>query len=63
MDLREPNIPDSEIPVIKEMLDNPYKVFEPKIFTEMYNEDDLGNSIQNLQNWLYSRFLDLSRYK
>ena len=63
MDLREPNIPDSEIPVIKEMLDNPYKVFEPKIFTEMYNEDDLGNSIQNLQNWLFSRFNDLQKYK
>jgi len=35
---------------------NPKKDYYPTEFTEMYNEDQLGQSITNLPSWLYTNF-------
>jgi DNA polymerase-1 len=61
MDLRDPNIPDGDKVVIQEVIDNPTKGFNSQEFVKLYNEDQLGNSISNLQNWLFSHFHELSK--
>jgi DNA polymerase-1 len=63
MDLTNPNIPEDSIVEINEMLENPNKTYRSKEFMELYNEDDLGNSISNLQTWLHNNFYQLSKYK
>jgi hypothetical protein len=63
MDLKDPNIPDDSKTVVHSVLENPSKAFEPKAFQKYYDEDDLGGSIKNVQNWLYSHFHNLSKYK
>lgn len=63
MDLTNPNIPDDSIVEIHQMLENPNKAFRSKEFISLYEEDDLGNSISNLQTWLHNNFYQLSKYK
>jgi 5'-3' exonuclease len=63
MDLTNPNIPDDSLVEINEMLENPNKTFRSKEFMGLYEEDDLGNSISNLQTWLHNNFYQLSKYK
>jgi DNA polymerase-1 len=63
MDLHEPNIPDDSKEVIHYTLENPYKIFEPKIFQKYYDDDNLGGSISNVNFWLHNHFLQLSKYK
>ena len=63
MDLTNPNIPDDSLVEINEMLENPNKTFRSKEFMSLYEEDDLGNSISNLQTWLHNNFYQLSKYK
>jgi DNA polymerase-1 len=61
MDLQNPNIPEESIEFIKTVLDNPNRNFHSREFQILYNEDDLGNSINNLQTWLYTAFNELSK--
>jgi 5'-3' exonuclease len=63
MDLRNPNIPEDSLVDIHQMIDNPRKVLESKEFMKMYEEDGLGGSISNLQNWIFTNFHNLSKYK
>lgn len=63
MDLTNPNIPEDSIAEIHQMLENPNKTFRSKEFMSLYEEDDLGNSISNLQTWLHNNFYQLSKYK
>ena len=63
MDLTNPNIPEDSIVEIQEMLASPNKTYRSKEFMEIYHEDDLGNSIANLQSWLHNHFHQLSKYK
>ena len=63
MDLRNPNIPEDALVDIHHLIENPRKVLEQKEFMRMYEEDQLGGAINNLQNWLFSNFHNLSRYK
>jgi len=56
MDLDEPNIPAEAQEEIDQMMGNPKKDYYPTEFTEMYNEDQLGQSITNLPSWLYTNF-------
>ena len=63
MDLTNPNIPEDSIVEIQEMLESPNKTYRSKEFMEIYHEDDLGNSIANLQSWLHNHFHQLSKYK
>ena len=63
MDLRNPNIPEDALVDIHSMIDNPRKVLESKEFMKMYEEDGLGGAISNLQNWIFTNFHNLSKYK
>ena len=56
MDLDEPNIPEESIEEVDNMMANPNKGYYPIEFTEMYEEDQLGQSITNLPTWLYTKF-------
>lgn len=62
MDLHNPNIPEESLVYLQEMVENPTKHFNPSEFQKLYNEDELGNSISNLQSWLYTNFNELSKY-
>jgi DNA polymerase-1 len=62
MDLKDPNIPEEAEEEINSMLLNPFKVFNSKEFIQLYNEDQLGNTIPNLQNWLFTHFNNLQKY-
>lgn len=63
MDLKEPNIPDEALEEINNMILNPFKELNSQEFINLYNEDDLSNSIPNLQMWLWSNFNELKKYK
>jgi len=63
MDLDEPNIPEDSKVEIDQMMIEPNKQYYPSEFTEMYGEDQLGQSITNLPSWLFTNFRYLSEYK
>ena len=63
MDLDEPNIPEEAQEEINYMMENANKAYNPTEFTEMYNEDQLGQSITNLPSWLFTNFKYLAEYK
>lgn len=63
MDLHEPNISDNDKEFLAYIIENPTKDFNNQQFIKFYNEDQLGNSISNLQTWLYTKFNELSKYK
>lgn len=63
MDLKEPNIPEEAQEEVKSVLLNPNKHFSSQDFVDLYKEDDLANSIPNVQMWLFNNFNDLQKYK
>jgi DNA polymerase-1 len=63
MDLKEPNIPDEAIEEIKSVLLEPKKTLDTQKFLDLYHEDELGNSIQNVSMWLFNNFNQLQKYK
>jgi hypothetical protein len=63
MDLKNPNIPEEAIEEINSVLLNPFKVYDSQKFLTLYHEDELGNSIQNVQTWLFNHFHNLAKYK
>lgn len=63
MDLKQPNIPEEALEEINSVLLNPFKVYDSQKFLTLYHEDELGNSIQNVQAWLFNHFHNLAKYK
>jgi DNA polymerase-1 len=63
MDLKNPNIPDEAIEEINSVLLSPSKQFNSQEFINLYNEDELGNSIPNVNMWLFNHFNELAKYK
>lgn len=63
MDIKNPTIPEAAIEEIHYVLDNPTLSFNKAGFIKMYNEDLLGQSIQNLEFWLTDVFHYLTAYK
>jgi DNA polymerase I len=63
MDISAPNISDPSIEEIQYILNNPTTTFDKHGFIKMYNEDLLGQSIQNLDFWLTDVFNYLTAYK
>lgn len=63
MDLHSPNIPEDAQKEIEKLILEPYKHLNSRGFSKLYEEDDLGNSISNIDNWLFSNFYTLSKYK
>jgi DNA polymerase-1 len=56
MDLKEPNIPEESLLEIQYVIENPNKGFKSNEFIELYNQDDLGESIRNVKMWLFDKF-------
>ena len=63
MDLHNPNIPEEDIAVIEKVVADPSKTLNRQAFLEMYNEDNLGNSIPNTSMWLFDVFDYLKNIK
>lgn len=63
MDLKQPNIPEEALEEINSMLLNPNKGYDSQKFLTLYHEDELGNSIPNVQTWLFNHFHNLQKYK
>jgi DNA polymerase-1 len=63
MDLKQPNIPEDALQEISSHLDNPNKDVNYQEFLKLYAEDQLGNSINNPQTWLFNTFNTLKFYK
>lgn len=63
MDLKQPNIPEEGLEEINSVLLNPNKGYDSQKFLTLYNEDELGNSIPNVQTWLFNHFHNLQKYK
>jgi DNA polymerase-1 len=60
MDLEDPNIPEDAQVEIHQMMESANKEYNPTEFTELYNEDQLGQSITNLPSWLFTNFKYIS---
>ncbi|NBP04327.1 MAG: hypothetical protein EBU90_30445 [Proteobacteria bacterium] len=63
MDLKEPNIPETALEEINNMLLEPNKELNSQEFVKLYNEDNLGNSINNVQAWLFNNFNAIRFFK
>jgi DNA polymerase-1 len=63
MDLKEPNIPEDDVDQINSVLLDPKKAFNSQEFLNLYHEDELGNSIPNVNMWLFNHFNELSKFK
>jgi len=63
MDLKQPNIPEEALEEINSVLLNPNKGYDSQKFLTLYHDDELGNSIPNVQTWLFNHFHGLCRYR
>ncbi len=63
MDLHNPNISEDDIKYIDSVIDNPTKNLNSLEFIKLYNEDSLGASILNVNQWLFDKFRTISQYK
>tara|TARA_R100000951_G_scaffold19252_1_gene16051 strand:- start:9982 stop:11004 length:1023 start_codon:yes stop_codon:yes gene_type:complete len=56
MDLSKPMIDENDIKFLDQFMIEPTPKFHPQIFMKMYNQDNLGNLIRNVDVWLKERF-------
>lgn len=63
MNLLEPNISEEDQEYLQSVILNPKKSLNSMEFITLYNEDSLGSSIINVNQWLFDRFRTLSQYK
>jgi len=63
MNLLEPNISEQDQKYLQSVISNPNKSLNTMEFITLYNEDSLGASIVNVNQWLFDRFRTLSQYK
>lgn len=56
MDLHDPNIPEEALEEINSLVLNPNRELHSQEFITLYNEDELGNSINNVPAWLFNNF-------
>ena len=56
MDLSKPMIDENDEKFLDKFMTEPTPEFLPKIFLKMYNTDNLGNLIRNVDVWLKERF-------
>lgn len=62
MDLHNPNISEPDLQELDSVIQSPNKVLRTLEFKNLYNEDSLGGSIQNLDMWLFNNFRHLSKF-
>jgi len=63
MNLKENNIPEEALEEINNLVLNPNRHLDSLEFVKLYNEDNLGNSINNIQAWLFNNFNHLKFIK
>lgn len=63
MNLLEPNISEQDKEYLHSVIGAPNKSLNTMEFITLYNEDSLGSSILNVNQWLFDRFRTLSQYK
>jgi DNA polymerase-1 len=63
MNLESPNIPEESLEEINSILLEANKDMNSQEFLKLYAEDNLGNSINNPQAWLFNNFNQLKFYK
>tara|TARA_R110001599_G_scaffold201739_1_gene398471 strand:- start:173 stop:1210 length:1038 start_codon:yes stop_codon:yes gene_type:complete len=59
MDLSNPMMDENEKKYINECVESKDLPYIPKMFTDLYNEDELGGMIRNLDFWLRENFIKL----
>lgn len=59
MDLSNPMIDENEKKYLSEFVKSKKLSYNPKLFTDLYNEDELGGMIRNLDFWLRENFIKL----
>ena len=63
MDLSVPMVSEKEIDYINQFIDEDIPEFNPQMFIQFYNEDQLGGMIRNLDIWLKEIFEQFKGYK
>jgi DNA polymerase-1 len=63
MNLKENNIAEESLEEINNLVLNPNRHLDSLEFVKLYNEDNLGNSINNIQAWLFNNFNHLKFIK
>jgi hypothetical protein len=63
MDLSKPLIGDEEKEYLKDVIREELPDLNISTFMEMYEKDQLGGIIRNLENWLKDNFIPLKNYK
>ena len=56
MDLSKPMLDEKDIEYLDKFMEEPTPTFHPQIFLKLYNSDNLGNLIRNVDVWLKERF-------
>jgi 5'-3' exonuclease len=62
MDLHNPNISESDLEELDSVIQNPNRALKTLEFKNLYNEDSLGGSIQNLDMWLFNNFRSIAKF-
>jgi DNA polymerase-1 len=63
MDLHNPNISEDDLKDLDYLIENPNKDLKTLDFVNLYNEDSLGASINNLNSWIFNNFHTISKLK
>jgi hypothetical protein len=59
MDLHNPNLSSMMILELEDLISQPKSTMDKSKFLTMYQQDLLGNSIPNVENWLVNVFTHL----
>ena len=62
MDLENPLINEQDIEILKELVEERAPDLQSKLIAQLYNEDNLGGIIKNLNIWLKNTFTTLISY-
>jgi 5'-3' exonuclease len=63
MDLSSPMVDEREKKYIDNLIEEDIPEFHPELFVSLYNEDQLGGMIRNLESWLNDIFLQFKTYQ
>ena len=63
MNLKNPILDDRQIAYIDGLIQEENNGFYKKQFLELYEDDQIGFFIRDIQSWIVETFYNLSRYK
>ena len=59
MDLSNPMMDENDKEYLNEFVNSKDLSYNPKLFVDLYNEDELGGMIRNVDFWLRENFIKL----